>query len=279
MKYIIKPFFLLLMSISIACFYSCNSDGSQSDADGELDKNAQDALDSSETKLIKFNDVVFSIPSPYQFAFFIKGLGISYNKEYLNSSKSVRNYTSSFKQGINMGIYGTDLGYLNIYEQVPDAVEYFATLKVLSQDVGISNTFDATTLERIERNMGNKDSLLYILSNKYREADASLKDNDRNSIAVLILAGGWIESLYIMVEIAKETNRAEVVQKIAEQKHSLENLIKILAPFNSISADYKFLIDKLIDIAYIYDGVSYHYEFKEPTVEPQNKLNNCKQRF
>lgn len=262
-----------LFIISTISFYSCGGSGEGSSTSDEIDKAIENETDSSQTKLIKFNDVVFSVPSPYQFAFFIKNLGITYNKEYLNPTKSVHNYSSSFKQAVNMGIYGTDLGYLNIYEQVPDAIEYFATLKVLSQEVGIANTFDSETLERIESNMGDKDSLLYILSNKYREADASLKDNDRNSIAVLILAGGWIESLYILTEVAKDNStKTDIQQKIAEQKHPLDNLIKILSPYYSNSEEHKNMLNQLIDLAYVYDGVTFTYTYKEPIVDPAKKL-------
>lgn len=272
MKITFYKFLTLFFIFSTCFFFSCNNSETQSNDTDEIDKAIEKEVDSSANKLIKFNDVIFSIPSPYQFAFFIKNLGITYDKTFLNSTKSVGTYTSTFKQALNMGVYGTDLGYLNIYEQVPDAVEYFATLKVLSQEAGIANTFDASTLERIEENMGDKDSLLFILSNKYREADASLKDNDRNNVAVLILAGGWIESVFILTEVAKNYQKEEVIQKIAEQKHPLDNLIRILSPYYSTSDDYRNLLDNLIDLAYVFDGVTYTYEFKEPTVDPINKV-------
>lgn len=263
---------LLISTLTITTFAILQSCGS---GDSSTKTNLEDSLKievDSSNKLFAYNDVVFSLPSPYQFAFFIKSMGITYNKEYLNSTKSVSNYTTSFKQAINMGIYGTDLGYLNIYDQVPDAIDYFATLKVLSQQVGVANTFDQNTLHRIEQNMGNQDSLLYILSNKYREADATLKNSDRNSVAVLILAGGWIESLYILTQVAKDYPKSQVYQKIAEQKHPLDNLIKILSPYLTKSPEYRTILDQLISLAYVYDGVSYTYEFKQPTVDPANKI-------
>lgn len=258
---------------AVMFFEGCSDSGKQDEkSDESIEKSLDVDVDTNANRLIKFNNVIFSVPSPYQFAFFVKDLGVSYNREYLNSTKNVSSYSSTFKKALNMGIYGTDLGYLNIYEQVPDAIQYFSALKMLAQDVGIASTFDANTIQRIEKNMGRKDSLLFILSNKYREADAYLKDNDRNAIAVLILAGGWMESLYILTEVSKDKPSEAISQKIAEQKHPLDNLIKILTPYYNQSQEYTQMVDQLIELAYEYDGVEYKYEFKPSTTDAANKI-------
>lgn len=268
---------LSVSSVALLCaamlFEGCSDSGNQEEkSDEAIEKSLDVDVDTNANRLIKFNNVIFSVPSPYQFAFFVKDLGVSYNREYLNSTKGVSSYSTTFRKALNMGIYGTDLGYLNIYEQVPDAIQYFSALKMLAQDVGIASTFDASTIQRIEKNMGRKDSLLFILSNKYREADAYLKDNDRNAIAVLILAGGWIESLYILTEVSKDKPSEAIAQKIAEQKHPLDNLIKILTPYYSQSQEYTDMVDQLIELAYEYDGVEYKYEFKPSTTDAANKI-------
>ena len=251
---------------------SCGGSGSESANEQDVEKAIDNEIDSSASTLVKFNNVVFSVPSPYQFAFFIKELGIKYNKDYLNTTKSASSYSTSFKKAVNMGVYGTDLAYLNIYEQIPDAVSYFSVLKILANDIGISNAFDQSTIQRIEKNMGNKDSLLYILSNTYRKADAYLKDNDRNANAVLILAGGWIESLYILTRVVQDKPDEKVFQRIAEQKHPLDNLIKILSPYYNNSPEYVQMTDQLIELAYEFDGVEYKYEYKPPTHDAAKKL-------
>lgn len=268
----------LYLILFLATLISCGGQKKETDSEEALTKAIEAEIDSNATQLIKFNNVIFSLPSPYQFAFFIKDLGISYNKQYLNSTANIKSYTSTFKKALNMGIYGTDLGYLNIYEQVPDAIQYFSVLKSLSQDIGIANTFDASTIQRIEKNMGNQDSLLFIISNKYREADAYLKDNDRNSIAVLIVAGGWIESLHILCKVAKDKPSPMIAQKIAEQKHPLDNLIKILSPYYNHSEDYMKVIDQLIELAYDFDGVEYKYQYIEPETKPEEKLTVVKSK-
>jgi hypothetical protein len=123
----------------------------------------------------------------------------------------------------------------------------------------------------------NKDSLMFILSNTYRRADAYLKENDRSNVASLMLAGGWIESLYIQAEIAKQFQANEKIlesikQKVAEQKHPLDNLIKVLSPYYHHSAEYTELIDELIELAYQFDGIDHRYTFVEPVTDVEKKM-------
>ena len=110
-----------------------------------------------------------------------------------------------------------------------------------------------------------------MLSNSYRKADGFLKENDRNEVGALILAGGWIESLYLLTTIAKATSNRDVINRLGEQKHPLDNLIEVLSPLYYKSDEYAELTDKLIDLAYEFDGIIYSYSYKEPKIDVANK--------
>ncbi|HBX52588.1 MAG: hypothetical protein A2W98_09970 [Bacteroidetes bacterium GWF2_33_38] len=267
-KNIIRISFLLLASTFI--LWGCGNDNNnQKDVEDVLEVE----VDTASTTVFKFNNTLFSVPSPYQIALMIRELNIDYNKDLLNPSTNSGKYTDNFQKALNFGIYGADLGYLNIYEQTPDAINYFSVLKMMSQELGISGAFDKPTINRIEANMGNKDSLLFIMSNTYRKADSYLKDNSRNDVGVLILAGGWIESLHILTNIAQsEEANSSVINRLGEQKHPLDNLIKILSPYYNQSDQFTELLDGLIDLAYEFDGVDYVYKYVEPTTKPDQKL-------
>lgn len=259
----------ILFVVSTIWFVGCKSDGSTEDI---IENDIENKIDSNMTTMIKFNNTLFSIPSPYQMAYLIKAQNISYNKDILNPYNMSGNYTNTFKKALNMGVYGADLGYLNLYGQTPDAVQYFSTIKILSQDLNMANAFDKETMKSIENNMSNIDSLMYIMSNSYRKADEYLKDNGRENDGVLILAGGWIESLHIMCQLALSNKNTEVIIRIGEQKHPLDNLIKILSPYYNDSDEYAQLIDALIDLAYEFDGIDINYTYEEPTVDKENKM-------
>jgi len=163
-------------SLLLSGLAGCGGSGTEAEETNDQDSTENDT---DGPVNIQFDNTTFSLPSPYQMAYLVKSLNLDYNKDFLNPTKNASKYTNNFKKALNLGVYGADLGYLNIYEQTPDAINYFSVIKKLSEDLDLLAAFNAETINRIESNMGNKDSLMYILSNTYRTADAYLKDNER----------------------------------------------------------------------------------------------------
>jgi len=259
---------LILVFAASLTLSNCNNDADEN--------NQNDTIDSVELRnatLVKINDRLFSVPSPFQIALLFKENNIPFDIALLNPVQNQLNYATNYKQALNLGIYGADLSYLNIYEQLPDAASYFAVVKVLSKELGISSTLDEKLMKRIEANNNNKDSLLYILSTIYRDADTYLFNNDRNEIGLLILAGGWIESLYIMTKALNVKNNDEILSRVGEQKHPLDNLIELMRPYyGQISDEFDVFLEDLVELAAVFDGVVIEYTYAEPVVDVANKL-------
>ena len=111
--------------ISIIIYTSCKNVSEKEEMD--VTRNYRD-IDTS-TVLIKYNNTLFTLPSPYQASYAIKKSNIDFRKSILNPPDNVSNYTTNFQKALNIGIYGTDLGYLNIYDQLPDVISYFTVIK------------------------------------------------------------------------------------------------------------------------------------------------------
>jgi len=190
----------------------------------------------------------------------------------INSTKNYQRYTTSFKQAVNLGIYGTDLSYLNIYDKTQESLQYLGVIKKLSEQLRITESFDEKIFERIENNIENKDSLIKIISDTYASSDLYLKKNERYDISALVVAGCWVESLFIMTKIAQEHNDREIINRIGEQKHPLDNLVELLTPFYYKSTEFANLLDSLIDLAYEFDGIIYSYTYREPIVDEVNRV-------
>ena len=175
---------------------------------------------------------------------------------------------------MNLGIYGANLGYINVFEQLPDAAAYFGAIRALSKELGIMNTFNEETMQRIERNNGNKDSLLYIASIMYRESDQYLMDAERNEVGALILAGGWVESLYLLTHIQSPSEmKPEIQELIGQQKAALNNLIDILRPYYGLSSnEYDSFLENLSELAAIFDDIIVKYTFKSVSTDEDKKL-------
>ena len=232
---------------------------------------SQSAADTLST-LVKVENAIFPIPSPWQVVNLIQKNNIQFKESCINSSTNFQRYTTSFKQAINLGIYGTDLSYLNIYDKTQESLQYLGVIKKLSEQLRITESFDEKIFERIEKNIENKDSLIKIISETYANSDLYLKRNERYDISALIVAGCWVESLYIMTQVAQEHNNREIINRIGEQKHPLDNLVELLTPFYYKSTEFANLLDSLIDLAYEFDGIIYSYSYREPLVDEANKV-------
>lgn len=228
------------------------------------------ANDTVKNNIIGIDGEIFSIPSPIQTAFLIKNSGASYSKDILNASNKSSSYTSDFAKAINLGIYGADMAYVTMYDKTQDALGYMTSAKKLADDLHVSGAFDNSIIERFQKNLGNKDSMLSLTGVAYRASDAYLKNNDRKDVSGLVLAGGWLESLYFATNLYDSKKNEDIKRRIAEQKSSLQSLIKLLNQYYS-QAEYTEFIDGLKDLATVYDGIEFKYVFIKPTTDAEKK--------
>lgn len=228
--------------------------------------------DKPATALIKVNNAVFSLPSPYQLVQLIHKTGISYNKNLLNPVSNHTRYDDSFHKAVNMGIYGADLAYINIYGQTPDAITYFSVIKLLAQDLQLESAFDKSLADRVEKNITNYDSLMHIIATSYRNADTYLKENQREEIGVYMLTGGWIEGLYLASEISKNSQNKELITRIGEHKKPLKNLLRMLEPYLEKSAQLKKFYEQLTVLDQVFDEVGYQYHYKQSVTNADKKF-------
>lgn len=262
------PLFVSASLIMVGCG---EPEQKQEDNKAEKTEASSGKKRNTESSLFHVGDEYFSIPSPVQTALLIQKSGVSYNKELLSNPKNHPNFSTKFQRAVNLGIFGADLGYVSIYEQAQDGMGFMVAAKAIAAELGINEAFGATLIERFEKNMGNKDSVLAMVSDAYKSSDAFLKDNEREEIGVVILAGGFIEALHFSTTVAKDSKNQEVKQRIGEQKGTLENLIKLLYR-HAESEEIKDFVDDLSDLYYLYDEVKMEYVFKEPQTDAKNKI-------
>lgn len=77
-------------------------------------------------------DIVQQIPSPLEISVLLKESGSAYDISILNDDDKSSNYNSNFSKALNLGIYGTDLGYTNIYKENQDALGYIGSIRDLA---------------------------------------------------------------------------------------------------------------------------------------------------
>lgn len=228
------------------------------------------SIDPESTQIIKVNNQIFSIPSPIQSSLLIKKCGVAYNKAILNNPDNAEKYATDFSKALNLGIYGGDLGYAATYEQKKDINNYMKSAKTLSEGLNITNAFDMHTIERLERNLGNKDSMLAMIGDIYSMTNSYLKNNEQADISSLILVGGWIESMYLTAEIYQLSKNEDLKQRIAEQKPSLERVINLLRPYRQKDG-FTDLFNDINTLTAVYDSISFNNSYVQATTDSKNK--------
>lgn len=209
-------------------FYSCGStEGTGETDDSDTTDMESGGLAKSDNKA---QNIFYSIPSPIELAQLIQKAGATYNKDLLNSIDNVSKYNSNSSKALNLGVYGADLSYTSVFDNnTQESILYLGCTRKLAESLGVGSAFDEQTVNRIEANTGKKDSLLSIISGSYMSTDELLKESQRENASALVIAGGYIEGIYLGTQLAKSSkNSADIVNRIAEQKGTLDNVIGLL---------------------------------------------------
>jgi hypothetical protein len=221
----IKSFKILNFAFILTLF-ACSSPQSENSSLIEVsdDDNSQmEANDMSSEDVSAF----YQVPTPNELFAVLKNTTTTYNKEILNDISNKDNYNTKILRGLNFGVYAADLAYASSMGNIEDATQIFETIRVLSQQLQIENALDEVILQRIKSNKesSNADSLFYLSNEVYYNAYSYLENNKRSDVLGMIVLGGWIEGLNIILNLGDYLEDSEVVQRIADQKLTLENLL------------------------------------------------------
>lgn len=263
MKLTVKLAFFCFLLLNIAC----------SPQKKEAEKNAE-AFDKAEAEVAeKVKEVIAEMPSPSEIPYLLMETGAEYSPSLLHDLNKVKSYTSNDKAALNLGAYATDVAYLSTYKKSQEALKYVSEIKPLADQLSLSNAFSPQTIQRFESNLGNTDSLVNIINSAVSHADEHLKSTDRPKVAALLLAGSFVEGLYVATALienypddllpddAKTLILIPLVDVVLKQEEPLIDLItllksvpkdettsKLVSDLNELKEEYKKLnVKELMD--------------------------------
>ena len=219
------------------------------------------------------SDIIQQIPSPLEISVLLKESGTNYDKSLLNKAENVSQYNSNFDKAVNLGIYGTDLGYTNIYEQNQDALFYLGSIRKLAEGLSIGQFFDFSAISRLATNSKNLDSLLLITTQNFNNINSYLQNQERSNLSILILTGGWLEALHISNQVLqKNISNSELREKVGEQKIILENIMLLLTFYEDSDPNIADLKEKMQPLKAEFDKIEIAYTYEESTFEEVNGI-------
>lgn len=200
----------------------------------------------------------------------------------LNPANKADGYSTSFQQALNLGIYQADLGYLIANHQTQEALTYFGAVKKLGDKLQIFGAFEDQMMERAEKNLDSRDSLFAILSDAFKNADVYLNENAMMASADLIVAGGWLESTYLVTQILKTYDSGPLRKRIGDDKLILPQLLASLEQHKD-SKDHMALATQLRELNTIYDQIKIKHDDMASETDETNKVvkikSNTKVRY
>ncbi len=257
-----------LISVFMLGFLGCGPGSKESSEAEDADSTAVEgpAIDDA-----TISAILESIPSPLEISVLLKESGTKYSASILNSADNLSKYNNNYKKALNLGIYGTDLGYTNIYQQNQDGIKYLTSIKSLADGLNIGQFFDIETIGRLATNSKNLDSLLLITTQNFNSINKYLQTQSRANLSVLLLTGGWLEAMEITCQVASANpNNKQLQEKIGEQKIILENIILLLGFYKDSDENMASLLKDMEQLKGAFDKINIVYTYKESTMEVVN---------
>ncbi len=263
----------IIAPLLLALLTSC---GDSSVRQGRIAFPAADGVPAAESEKLSEEavaDIVQNIASPVEIAAILQSMNVPFSAASLAPTQGAERLATNFQKAVMLGIYGADLGYLNIYRKTGTSVDLLSTIKRLADGLRVGQFFDFETLKRLSTSKSDLDSLLYLSVSSYNQIDRYLRENDRGSISALMIAGVWIEGQYLATRVALEHPGKILRDRIGEQKIILGDLLLLLRPYRDKGAEYSSLYTMMEQISNSYSGVRVSYRLGEPvTVTEGDRL-------
>ncbi|ASB48884.1 hypothetical protein [Alkalitalea saponilacus] len=212
---------IILFSFIIS---ACRTGRTSSGDDG----NQTETLDKARVEQ-DVREFVYPLPTSFETTEMLNRIGASYILTLSNPVSNVERYLTEKSKAINLGIYSTDLSYASTYNQRQATIDYMNVSKRLIDALNISGAVSPDIIDQIEANQDDKEKLVELITNTFYNTYEHLNRAGRGSVSMLVLAGSWVEALYIATHISEDTyQNKEMVAIVMNQKSSLNKLLSLM---------------------------------------------------
>ncbi len=217
-------------------------------------------------------EIFYQMSLPVEMARLFEQVGANYYPEILNPTDQLSRYNTPLKVAMNLGVFGVDLSYVKIFDRQLDEVNYFEAIQKLSDELGIPENLYSDVLNNLEKYVSNKDSLAWAATKIYSSTDDWLRKKGERSSAAMIMTGGWIEGMYIATQIyERDHENIKLLEKIAEQKYSLNSLIALMNNYHGKEEMTEYLL-MLKNLRRSFNRFQIYYKTNDVNVDTVNKV-------
>jgi len=240
---------ILFFTISLLFIVGCNS----------VEEEVLSDLPPIENKEIsdeKIQAIYFGVPSPMETTIILKNSGAEFEASIMYPLKNYEKELNQFETSILLGLYSTDLNYCILSSKKKETLEELNAVISLAKQIHLDAVVNESTKHRVEYNLDNRDSMQVIIGSTFWKMETIMKENDRDALSSLIVAGGWLEGLYLACELAEINPDNSLIQQIiADQKYTISNLNELLSFFVYDEEINESLINPLKNIEKLFDQI------------------------
>jgi len=242
-----KNLFIGLIAVTTTTFLaSCGGGGDDDIQNIVVDTTKEDVVVEQPT-------VEYAVPTPNELFEIVKILGGDQKVGLTNSLDNREKYVDLKAKTLNFGVYSADLAYMSCFGIGTEFLMYFKAIEEMGEELGISGAFDEDLMSRIENNEGDTDSLFAISNESYYDSYLYLEENGKGVELSLIMAGGYIESLYIVCNLVDKYKAGDpVIEKIGDKKLVLENLLDFILQYSDDQMVSE-IMDDLISLSEVFE--------------------------
>ena len=198
--------------------------------------------------------IAFALPAPLQIATMLKNNAVSFSEKALVPHKPNRVFPSDYSRAINLGMYTTDLGYTAVFGQKQITLNYYKEVNNLLNDLHLPEKVNMAMAKRFQNNIENTDSLCMIILGSFNQWQSYFQENNREDDGLYILAGTYIEGLYLSLNHPAIQKTEAFRSLVGQQKLFLDNILE-LSNYMDKKPDFDDLYSKLGAIQQAYDAI------------------------
>jgi hypothetical protein len=143
----------------------------------------------------------------------------------------------------------------------------------MTNSLGIPDMYFTEPMERLQNDVSDPDTVMALINTAYKKMEDHLKANGKESTAGLIVMGSWVEAMYIAMQTVynSENPDREVIQKVAEQKYTLNALLNVLKNYEE-DTNVVYYSKKLTFLKTYFDTFDILFDKKNLEIDTANKV-------
>ncbi|MEE1346572.1 MAG: hypothetical protein U0K36_01660 [Bacteroidales bacterium] len=271
----------IIAALAAASLNSCKRTQTTTNFEDATEQAGNAAPDSvMEDDLNKSKTIMYTLPAPVEMASIIKETGVRFDDQLLANISQANHYTTNLKLALNLGIYATDMSLSGMFNQSQRMVDYLNTLREMTQRLGIINIMDDEVIAKLENSELTRQGALNVISEVYMKTNQNLTENNRRNVATIVMAGGWVEGLYLALNIINADRlNADIVSRIVSQKLTIATMLNIIETQNpdGTDEDLQYVKGKIDEISDAFAIVNVEKEGRVSAItDPETRTTTIK---